>query len=86
MVGAVSDAISHLVSGVYPQQRQPVPVRENIDISPPSQPLFHASQWAELMGMPFPSSNWASSSDDVFAQNFWAITDDVFRDTLPYDP
>ncbi|SJL01463.1 uncharacterized protein ARMOST_04785 [Armillaria ostoyae] len=65
-VGAASDAISHLVSGVYPKQRQPAP-------------------WAELMGMPFPSSNWVSSSDDAYAQNFWVITEDVFHDTLPLD-
>ncbi|PBK73110.1 hypothetical protein ARMSODRAFT_1015915 [Armillaria solidipes] len=71
--GRFCDAISHLVSGVYPKQRQPAPS------------LFHASQWAELMGMPFPSSNWVSSSDDAYAQNFWVITEDVFHDTLPLD-
>ncbi|KAK0490519.1 fungal-specific transcription factor domain-containing protein [Armillaria novae-zelandiae] len=84
IAGRLCDAISHLVSGVYPKQRQSGSVRENIDIS--SQSLFHASQWAELMGMPFPSSNWASSSDDAYAQNFWAITDDVTRGALPCDP
>ncbi|KAK0231290.1 fungal-specific transcription factor domain-containing protein [Armillaria fumosa] len=82
--GRFCDVISHLVSDVYPKQRQSGSVRENIDIS--SQSLFHASQWAELMGMPFPSSDWASSSDDAYAQNFWVITDNVFRDTLPCDP
>lgn len=82
--GQFCDVINHLVRDVYPKQRQSGSARENIDIS--SQSLFHASQWAELMGMPFPSSNWASSSDDAYAQNFWVTTDDVFRDTLPCDP
>ncbi|KAK0191438.1 fungal-specific transcription factor domain-containing protein [Armillaria mellea] len=80
--GQFCDAISHLVSGVYPKQRQSASVCESIDIS--SQPLFHASQWAELMGMPFPSSNFTSSSNDANAQNSWVVTDDAFRDTLPY--
>ncbi|KAK0206049.1 fungal-specific transcription factor domain-containing protein [Desarmillaria ectypa] len=78
--GRFCDFISYLISGVYPKQRQHVPVRENIDIPP--QPLFHASQWAELMNMPFLSSSWTSSPDDAYAQNFWTITEDTFRDTL----
>ncbi|KAK0467828.1 fungal-specific transcription factor domain-containing protein [Desarmillaria tabescens] len=79
--GRFCDAISHLTSGVYPL-RQPVPVRESTDISP--QPVFYSSQWTELMDMPFPSSSWPSSSDDAYAQNFWAIAEDVFRDTLAH--
>ncbi|KAG7446059.1 uncharacterized protein BT62DRAFT_1006241 [Guyanagaster necrorhizus] len=70
------DFISHLVSGVYPNQQRPVPVHETIGVSP--RPLFHVSQWAELMGMPFPSSSWASSSDDAYTQNFWTVAEDAF--------